>query len=478
MGYAIIKGGAREYALNRQVQNLTPIDSNYRKNLAANVVATYGSEIDGVYRVTSINLGEATQPYIYALVDSSGNDKAYTGVSINQFSGAITTSAGYTGEAVYVKVKPQIVANYYTTTAATSAFLAIQQHAVDTHTASLNSFTYTIDGGTGWPQSLTSSETTLTLTQLNITYDGNPVVISDLDNIPNELTNSAVTAVTGTSTNVAKTGSTLKQLIITRNTSTSSRSVKVTINAKYNGISISAERTIMQEGKTLESITFASYNGSASTPISVNNGETLAASSFKVNGTYDNGETASNLVATAISASQSSGFGSSITVSSSTTGVYLKYGDIVTNSAVSVSVSSQTLVWDSNPVTIPATALAYPYAESADPDTTTYKIASESTGQCAHIYDAVSHVRNNQLIFKIVGGLTDGVNNSCIVYSNNAYPTDQNNRTITVVDWEEKYSVLNQVETYNLPSTSASYLYLVIRSVASDSPQVLFGHYE
>lgn len=453
MGYAIIKGGAKAYALNRQEQNLTPKDATYRKNIPSNITCTYGPSVNGVYKVTDINLGDATQPYEYALVSSSGAAKTYTGVSIHKYNGAITTTNEYNGEAVYVKIVPKTVAGYYDVAATTSAFLAIAEQV-----------RYTIVARYGDAVGFTAeahSDQILSLFQIKI---GDTVVSNQLTDVSNFTITSKPNWVTVNSSDQ-------RRVSVAKNTG-EQRSGTVGISCTYNGQTVTGSASILQQANIIQTATFKSYNGDTSVPIMVDAGTVLEAASFVTSCTYSNGDTNVEVIPTAISNSSSSGFGSSVTINSNSN-IYLKVNNVIT-SAISVQINVDTIVWDSDPITMPSTKV-YPYSEGSSSEPSTYKTASSSTGTVANLYDAKDKVSGGKLIFKIVGGFTAADTNCAIIQTNNTYPTAAST-SLTVIKWEKKNGALNTVYEFTPTSTSYSHLYVMIRCNSSDQPQLLFGH--
>lgn len=465
MGYAIIKGGAKEYALNRQVQNLTPKNASYRKNIASNITCTYGPSINGIYKVTDINLGDATQPYEYTLVSSSGAAKTYTGVSIHQFNGTITTTNEYNGEAVYVKIVPKTVAGYYDEAATTGAFLAIAEQV-----------RYTIEARYGDAVGYAATAFTdqeLSFFQIKV---GSTVVSNKLTDISDFTITSAPSWVQTNSSNP-------RLISIAKNTG-AQRSGTIGISCTYNGQTVTGGASVSQQANQLQTAAFKSYNGSTSVPIMVDAGTVLEAGSFVTKCNYSNGDTNVEVIPNTISNSSSSGFGSSITINSNGS-IYLKVGNVVT-SAISVQINVDTIIWDSDPITMSSTRV-YPYSESSrdsngngspdHPDTpiNTYKTASSSTGKVANLYDAKSKVNNGKLIFKIVGGFTDNETNCAIIQTNNDYPT-AGSTVLSTIKWIKINGTLNTQYEFTPTSTSYSHLYVMIRCNTSDQPQLLFGH--
>lgn len=453
MGYAIIKGGAKEYALNRQVQNLTPKNASYRKNIASNITCTYGPSVNGIYKVTDINLGDATQPYEYTLVSSSGAAKTYTGVSIHQFNGTITTTNEYNGEAVYVKIVPKTVTGYYDVAATTSAFLAIAEQV-----------RYTIEARYGDAVGYAATAFTnqeLSLFQIKV---GNTVVSNKLTDISDFTITSAPSWVQTNSSNP-------RLISIAKNTG-AQRSGNIGISCTYNGQTITGSASVLQQANQLQTATFKSYNGSASVPIMVDAGTVLEAASFVTSCNYSNGDTNMEVIPTAISNSSSSGFGSSVTINSNGS-IYLKVGNVIT-SAISVQINVSTITWEESPITMSSTKV-FPYSEGSSSEPSTYKTASSTTGTVANLYDAKSKVSNGKLIFKIVGGFTANDTNCAIIQTNNDYPTAAST-ALTVTKWAKINGALNTKYEFTPTSASYSHLYVMIRCNTSDQPQLLFGH--
>ena len=326
MGYAIIKGGLMEYALNRQSQSLTPINITYRKNIVnSRIACTYGDPVNGIYKVTSINLEDATQPYEYALVDSTGAAKTYTGVSIHKYNGTITTTSGYSGETVYVRIVPKTVPEYYDTAIMTDPFVAIEAHTIYTIVASYG-------GSVGFTA---AAHEHISIGDSNSVFQiksGSTVITSNVNDVEGLTIVSKPAWVSGTA----------KDITISANTSSSVRSGEINLSCTYNGQTVTGKATILQAKDELQSITFKSYNGSTTTPINVDKGTTVSASSFKVSGSYASGKSNVELTPTYISTNYNSGYATSVNITSAGS-IYLKAGSVV-SSAISVTVNSVTSI--------------------------------------------------------------------------------------------------------------------------------------
>ena len=161
MGYAIIKdlAGNKNYALNRQIQNLIPKDSNMRvyiEDAEGTKSFSYGEGANGIYKLASVNLGNATQPYEYVL------DQSKTGVSVDPISGVITVTSDLANETnVTVNLIPVFDNTYYPITGHTASYKLQKTVQVtppeqdspevhtDTYAISISSFTYNAAPATG-----------------------------------------------------------------------------------------------------------------------------------------------------------------------------------------------------------------------------------------------------------------------------------------------------------------------------------------
>lgn len=326
MGYAIIKGGLMEYALNRQSQSLTPINTIYRKNIVnSRIACTYGDPVNGIYKVTSINLEDATQPYEYALVDSTGAAKTYTGVSIHKYNGTITTTSGYSGETVYVRIVPKTVPEYYDTAIMTDPFVAIEAHTIYTIVASYG-------GNVGFTA---AAHEHISIGDSNSVFQiksGSTVITSNVNDVEGLTIVSKPAWVSGTA----------KDITISANATSSVRSGEIILSCTYRDQTVTGKASILQAKDELQSITFKSYNGSTTTPINVDKGTTVSASSFKVNGSYASGKSNVELIPTYISTNYNSGYATSVNITSAGS-IYLKAGSVV-SSAISVTVNSVTSI--------------------------------------------------------------------------------------------------------------------------------------
>lgn len=268
MGIAIIKGEFGANALGRTMHNLTPKDSNRRKSFTNNDLKnTRWEEVNGVYKVAYINLGQATQHYKYVLCDSQGNElQSQTGVSINQISGDITLDSNYDGSAVYAKVVP-IVDNYYSDAINTTAVLVIDESE------------YTLDFAYNNSQGINARPQQVSMTSFTISEDG-VVVTSD----KSELSNASV--VVKENTNVIFSSNDITaSLIIPGNTSSTYRDLIITIQGTYNGVPLSKSFVLPQGADAIDTIGTISYSGS------LVKGTTLDPNDFETTATYLSGKT-------------------------------------------------------------------------------------------------------------------------------------------------------------------------------------------
>lgn len=268
MGIAIIKGEFGANALGRTMHNLTPKDSNRRKSFTNNDLKnTRWEEVNGVYKVAYINLGQATQHYKYVLCDSQGNElQSQIGVSINQISGDITLDSNYDGSAVYAKVVP-IIDNYYSVAINTTAVLVIDESE------------YTLDFAYNNSQGINARPQQVSMTSFTISEDG-VVVTSD----KSELSNASV--VVKENTNVIFSSNDITaSLVIPGNTSSTYRDLIVTIQGTYNGVPLSKSFVLPQGADAIDTIGIISYSGS------LIKGTTLDPNDFKTMATYLSGKT-------------------------------------------------------------------------------------------------------------------------------------------------------------------------------------------
>ena len=296
MGYTVIKASGNAYALNRSMQNLTPVDSAYRHVIPSNATFTYKHVTqDGICTLESVDLKGGTQPYVYRLCDSTGTVGPRAGVTINEINGVITLDDNYDRQDVYVKLLPlqiQDHPDFYPTVVTTIFKKVIAAEdwtpVTPTHTATLDSITYVIGNGTGWPQGIPASGATLILKSATITYDGTTTTFGDataINTMAADVSNVNITAKID-NTNVLGSNPTLKQFIINSTNATVSRDINIGIKFDYKGITVTYPVTIPQQANTLISVT----NPTGQQQVEV--GTTLNASNYSATGTYSNGSTA------------------------------------------------------------------------------------------------------------------------------------------------------------------------------------------
>lgn len=109
MGLAIINPNT-SYALHRTAQNVIPRDPSKRKYLTSVSNFTYEYAGNGIYRLASLNIGNATQPYTYSVVLLVGQ----SGVSVDSISGVVTVSSDFTGGNVRIQINALYDNVYYT----------------------------------------------------------------------------------------------------------------------------------------------------------------------------------------------------------------------------------------------------------------------------------------------------------------------------------------------------------------------------
>lgn len=123
MGLAIVNINAN-YTLQRIAQNVIPLDSTKRIPLTSISSFNYNDtpEVDSqgnlIYRLQSLNLGIATQPYIYSIE----NDPA--GANVDPISGVVTITSEFTGTWLRVILSAVYDETYYTKAASDTGFKA------------------------------------------------------------------------------------------------------------------------------------------------------------------------------------------------------------------------------------------------------------------------------------------------------------------------------------------------------------------
>ena len=118
MGLAIINQQAN-YTLERKAQNVIPVDERKRVYLTEVTNFTYEYAGDGIYRLKSLNIGNATQPYNYSLVLAVNQ----SGAEIDPISGVVTVSSNFTGGNIKVQLSA-IYSEYYPLSSGATAFTA------------------------------------------------------------------------------------------------------------------------------------------------------------------------------------------------------------------------------------------------------------------------------------------------------------------------------------------------------------------
>lgn len=336
MGYAIIKdiNSSKGYALNRQIQNLVPVDSNkwvYIPN-TNNITFSYVTEnvTDGIYRLATLSgMENYIQPYIYELVGSPDN------VSIDLISGIITVQEGFTGSSVSVRIKAlyNVHGNCYPTktgfnnavsnTVTVSVSAPSHAPAQDVYSDfSLNTFSY-------------ANSNTITAATLST---GTPT-ISYTYKLNGENQTSGCTYTFTDEYDSASVNSSGVVTFTSKNTTNTDKQCPVNITLYYpNGTQAGTGRVIVkQSARVLSSITFQSYNNASS--ISVNSGDSILASAFVIKATYNSGEVTvgPNSSDIKISSTSSGTYGSSISNVTSDGTVYIKYGGKTTSKAYTVN---------------------------------------------------------------------------------------------------------------------------------------------
>ena len=107
MGLAIINQQAN-YTLERKAQNVIPVDESKRVYLTEVTNFNYEYAGNGIYRLKSLNIGSATQPYVYALAFTANQ----SGAEIDPISGVVTIGNDFTGGNLKVVINP-IYDQYY-----------------------------------------------------------------------------------------------------------------------------------------------------------------------------------------------------------------------------------------------------------------------------------------------------------------------------------------------------------------------------
>lgn len=261
MGIAIIKGKPGANALGRTMHNVTPKDPNRRKSFTNDDLKdTRWEEVNGVYKVTYINLGRATQHYEYVLCDSDGNElQSQVGVHINQINGNITLDSNYDGSAVYAKVIP-IVDDYYNITINTTPILVIDESG------------YTLDFAYNNSQGIDARPQQVSMTSFTI-YEDDSVVTTD----KSELSNASVVVKENANT-IYSSDDINANLSIPGNTSSTVRELIVTIQGTYDGVPLSKSFRLSQGADAIDTIGTIFYSGSLvkGTTIDPNDFETMA----------------------------------------------------------------------------------------------------------------------------------------------------------------------------------------------------------
>lgn len=317
MGYALIKDidGSKNYALNRQIQNLVPKLEDSRVKLGSSTSFTYTKASEGVYKLSSVTLVSQqegkipTQPYEYKEATSSGEIvTARAGVNVDPISGVVTLGSDWDGEDVYVKMVPLVLNNYYGENCytGTQANIPVVKVVESTYTLEVAYTSGKISAAGISNQKL-------------ITFKikkGNQVLVND-----NTATGTAVTNFKATSTsNKVTFSSAYTKISISKNTSVSEDIIPVTVTCTYNGNNLSTTFNITQNANAIESVT------KASGPTSVEIGGVLRAEDYTVNVKYTNGTQSNEVTPDQISKSATTGFSSQITLNANSN-IYLKVID-------------------------------------------------------------------------------------------------------------------------------------------------------
>lgn len=346
MGLAIFKKSGSAYAINRQAQNVIPKDHNLHKYLVDQTGISFAYSqtlIDNkICVLESVSLGEATQPYVYRLCDSTGADKTYDNVQIDQISGIITLGDNYAGEAVYVKMVALYnqAGNSYpkgNRADTVARVTAIAEGQITPSTASIVNFVYNdLANSSVWQDGIDAAQHTMQLKALTVKYNGVDKQLNlDASDANNDLAdlNLTVTAKVG-NTSVIQGTPTFKEFVVKPNTGTSTRNINITLSGQYKGVNVNASNYLPQYGKELQSITYASG------PTSANVGNTLNANSYSVNAVYSDSATPVTVEAQQIKLGSNGTWETSVNLNSTGTfDVYLKLGNKETANPVSLTVS-------------------------------------------------------------------------------------------------------------------------------------------
>lgn len=191
MGLAIINQQAN-YTLERKAQNVIPVDESKRVYLTEVTNFNYEYAGNGIYRLKSLNIGNATQPYNYSLVLAANQ----SGVEIDPISGVVTVSSNFTGGNLKVQLNA-IYSEYYPLNNGAIVFTAIT-NITDVQVPSVE-------------PTITNNHLTIT----SFTYSGNPISASGGNSEAPTLTYSYTKIVNGQETTVSNTGGNVEYTIHT-----------------------------------------------------------------------------------------------------------------------------------------------------------------------------------------------------------------------------------------------------------------------
>lgn len=291
MGYAIIKdtNSNKGYALNRQIQNVVPTDSTqwiYIPNTNS-ISFSYNTEnvTDGIYRLSSLTgMSNYRQPYEYELVGT------YSNVSVHPISGVITVQEGFTGNNVKVRIKA-IYDVYGSCYPAKTGFSNAVSQTITVQNISAPSSTPV----TPSTSTYSFSNVSLSYGSSNVSATGgavNPTLNYTLNKTVNGTTSQSEDTVnvtySGTMPSSSVTLGSNGKVTFSNNNTDSELTASVTaLLTAPDGSTANANGSITQDKRTLNSISFKSYNGASM--IVLEDGDYFDPALLSLNLTYNTG---------------------------------------------------------------------------------------------------------------------------------------------------------------------------------------------
>lgn len=331
MGYALIKDidGSKNYALNRQMQNLVPKDTTKHVKLSVSTTFAYEKVSDDTYKLSQINLvgidnKVPTQPYVFKGCNSQGEiESSRAGVNVDEISGVVTLGDTWDGEEVWVKLIP-ITAEYNST-----VYYSGTQANINPVRVVSSSYTLTALFGSSTVSA--AKQDTLKLTSFKI-KKGNKEVATNVND-------EGVTAFNVSSSEswvTINSSSSGKTLTIQKYSGDTDRKSTITCTCYYNGELLTYSYTLTQKANVIDTVSYVSG------PLSVSSDEnTVSISNYSVKVTYTNGNKNESVTPTYIGLTPNA-TSDEVTLSGSNNTVYLIFvaNEVSKYATISVSVTS------------------------------------------------------------------------------------------------------------------------------------------